>query len=122
MVCLSIRIIERVRFDGGSLAPSARSVATMQAAADVMKDNPKVQLMLEGHRDASEKDYSRRVGLRRARAVKQFLVAEGIDPTRVCTMGFGDSRPLTRGQSAEERAANRRVEFRIMQAGEVCRE
>lgn len=119
-VCLSIRIMPKVQFDHGSLVPTVASHDVLKEAAKILHENPRFRLMIEGHTDTTEPPYGRKVGLKRAKAVRAYFVKEGIDPARLCTQGFGDSRPLTASKTPKDRATNRRVEFRILRDDETC--
>ena len=50
----------------------------------------------------------------RADTVRDFLISEGVEPDRVSTVGYGETRlKVDPEETAEDRAANRRIEFRI---------
>ena len=67
---------------------------------------------IEGHSDTAGPDeYNLDLSLRRAEAVRQFLVSEGIEFDRLEVAGLGESRPLVPEGDTEKQAANRRVEF-----------
>ncbi|HXB14781.1 MAG TPA: OmpA family protein, partial [Solirubrobacteraceae bacterium] len=85
----------------------------LDAIAEGIRRLPASRLVtIEGHTDAiGTDDYNLALSLRRATAVKNYLVrAQGIDPVRLREAGFGRRRPLsgTRPEAAE----NRRVQFR----------
>ena len=54
---------------------------------------------------------------RRAEAVRKYLVSKGGDPARLDAQGFGETQPIADNTSKVGRAANRRVEFKIVGAG-----
>jgi len=106
---LSIPI--RFEFDSSQVLPVARR--QLDAIAEGIRRLPASRLVtIEGHTDAiGTDDYNLALSLRRATAVKNYLVrAQGIDPVRLREAGFGRRRPLsgTRPEAAE----NRRVQFR----------
>jgi outer membrane protein OmpA-like peptidoglycan-associated protein len=53
---------------------------------------------------------------RRARAVADDLVAQGVQPVRLATRGFGETQPIASNDTAEGRTQNRRVEIKIAPA------
>jgi outer membrane protein OmpA-like peptidoglycan-associated protein len=58
--------------------------------------------------------YESRLSVNRAKAVYEYLVVKGIDPTRLSYVGFGKKRPIIADEKTEEDAAkNRRVEIRV---------
>lgn len=83
----------------------------LKAVADAMKAHDDIDLVLEGHTDSVGTDkYNQGLSERRAAAVKVKLVEMyGIDPSRISTVGFGESRPIADNKTDEGRARNRRV-------------
>jgi OmpA-OmpF porin, OOP family len=106
---LSIPIL--FAFDSSEIVPVARR--QLDAIAEGIRLLPASQVVaIEGHTDAiGSDDYNLALSLRRATAVKNYLVsAHGIDPARLKEAGFGRCRPLPGAQP--EAAENRRVQFR----------
>jgi outer membrane protein OmpA-like peptidoglycan-associated protein len=86
----------------------------LQQVAHALNDNPNGTILVEGHTDsvgsaAANEELSRR----RAEAVREFLVAHGVDAARIRAMGMGPSRPVAENRTPEGRANNRRVEIVI---------
>ncbi len=70
-----------------------------------------------GHTDSVGSDsYNQKLSMRRAQAVKAFLVSKGIDKTRVYTEGKGEKQPVADNKTKEGRAKNRRVEIEVVGA------
>jgi OOP family OmpA-OmpF porin len=68
-----------------------------------------------GHTDAVGSDaYNQRLSVRRAEAVKAYLVSKGIEKNRVYTEGKGEKQPVADNRTAEGRAKNRRVEIEVV--------
>jgi OOP family OmpA-OmpF porin len=68
-----------------------------------------------GHTDAVGTDaYNQRLSVRRAEAVKAYLVTKGIEKNRVYTEGKGEKQPVADNKTAEGRAKNRRVEIEVV--------
>ena len=59
-------------------------------------------------------DYNMKLGQKRADAVKDYLVARGISADRLSTRSFGESMPIADNKTADGRAINRRVEFKVL--------
>ena len=76
------------------------------------------QLRIEGHTD-NVGEVAANLGLsgQRALSVKQYLVEQGIDESRLLAVGFGDAKPIVPNDTAETRAQNQRTEFRIAGIG-----
>ena len=83
------------------------------------EDGPMDQVEIEGHADATGPEkYNADLSLRRARAVRDFLVEElGIERSALSVVAYGELYPAASNETAEGRAANRRVEFRRIDAG-----
>jgi len=68
-----------------------------------------------GHADSIGSDaYNQKLSLRRAEAVKAYLVSKGIEANRVYTEGKGEKQPIADNRTREGRAKNRRVELEVI--------
>lgn len=88
----------------------------MQKLGELIRRNPKATFRIEGHTDSiGSREYNLELSLRRALAVKAWLVGSlNIDPSRVETIGFGPDKLLVTGdKSIDEQQPNRRVEIVI---------
>lgn len=89
---------------------SAEASETVKDIASVLSD-VEGQIIIEGHADETGPiGYNQALSTRRANAVRDQLVAEGIDASRTVVRGFGETRPAVSNATAEGRAQNRRVE------------
>ena len=81
-----------------------------------MKKNPHVCLGVEGQcaQRASEA-YNLALGTRRAQFIRSLLVKAGVESDQINTVSFGKERPISKGNTKESLAKNRRVEFKIFQ-------
>jgi OmpA-OmpF porin, OOP family len=70
---------------------------------------------IEGHTDDSgNDDFNMDLSQRRAQAVVNFLIKEGVAADRLKAVGYGETRPVADNTSDKGRAANRRVEFKLL--------
>jgi peptidoglycan-associated lipoprotein len=77
-----------------------------------LREHPEAQILIEGHCDErGTVEYNLALGDRRAKAVKDYLVALGIDSSRLSTISYGKERPLDDGHNESAWAKNRRAEF-----------
>lgn len=95
-------------FDRYDLTPEARATAERQA--EWLREYPSVTVTIEGHADErGTREYNLALGDRRATAVKNYLVALGISPSRISTISYGKERPAVLGSNEEAWAQNRRA-------------
>jgi len=106
---LVINVGDRVFFalDSHQLQPEAR--ATLEKQAQWLRQNPAVTVTVEGHADErGTREYNLALGERRASAVRDYLVALGINGNRVKTVSLGKERPVDPRSTEEAWAKNRR--------------
>ncbi|MCD6498559.1 MAG: OmpA family protein [Deltaproteobacteria bacterium] len=116
IVAGKIELKQKIYFDTGKATLLAMSKGLLDKVADLVKANPQVKLIrIEGHTD-SRGNAKRNLVLsqRRAEAVRQYLIAKGVGPDRLQSVGYGDTRPIQPNTTRKGRAANRRVEFIIV--------
>ncbi|MEN1783776.1 MAG: OmpA family protein [Bacteroidota bacterium] len=91
------------------------SAETLNALADVFREYPKSNILVEGHTDsAGPEDYNMGLSQKRAESVTQYLVAQGISPNRFTTKWYGEAQPRASNETSEGKAKNRRVELAIV--------
>ncbi len=112
-----IDINESVYFDTGEATIQKRSFNLLTQVASVLLENPQItKIQIEGHTDdKGKKDFNMDLSQRRADAVRQFLIDQGISPDRLVSKGYGDRRPILPNTNNRNRALNRRVEFNIVE-------
>jgi outer membrane protein OmpA-like peptidoglycan-associated protein len=93
----------------------ADPIPVLEEVVRIMKENPKIQVEIQGHTDNIGSDESNlTLSERRGQTVKTYLVNRGIDPSRLQTRGFGESRPIDSNDTDLGRARNRRIEFVVI--------
>lgn len=106
---LVVNVGDRVFFDydQSDLRPDAR--ATVERQAQWLRTYPGVQVTVQGHADErGTREYNLALGERRATAVRNYLVALGIEAGRIDTISYGKERPAVLGSNEESWAQNRR--------------
>ena len=99
-------------FNKAELTPQA--APRLDKLAAFLKQFPQRKLLVEGYTDAVGTDaYNMELSERRAEAIREALVARGVDTTRVVTKGYGKAYPVADNSSTDGRAVNRRVEVVI---------
>jgi OmpA-OmpF porin, OOP family len=100
-------------FDKSVLKPEGR--AKLDDLVGKVKGINLEVIIAVGHTDSVGTDaYNQRLSVRRAEAVKAYLVSKGIEKNRVYTEGKGEKQPVADNKTAEGRAKNRRVEIEVV--------
>jgi peptidoglycan-associated lipoprotein len=87
---------------------------TLDELGQALKANPQFAVTIEGHADErGTVEYNLALGEQRAQAVKAYLVALGIDASRVDTISYGEQRPIDAGHDELSWAINRRAHFLV---------
>ncbi|MDI2594794.1 OmpA family protein [Pseudomonas sp. N3-W] len=109
-----VRVQLDVKFDFDKSVVKPNSLSDVRNLADFMKQYPQTTTVVEGHTDSVGPDaYNQKLSQRRANAVKEVLVKDGIAPNRVNSIGYGKTRPIADNKTEAGRAANRRVEAEV---------
>ena len=106
--------LDNVLFDYDSFQIRDSELPKIRAAADYMKANPAVRLVVEGHCDErGSREYNMALGEHRALAVRAQLIGLGIDGSRIQTRSFGEEQPADPGHTQEAWRVNRRGVFAL---------
>ena len=86
----------------------------LESVINILVDRPEVKIELQGHTDAvGEESYNVGLSKNRVNAVRDFLIANGIESERIICDYFGEKKPKKSNDNAEGRQQNRRVEVRF---------
>ena len=100
-------------FDKSVLKPEGK--AKLDELAAKLKGTALEVIIAIGHTDSIGSDaYNLKLSVRRAEAVKAYLVSKGIEPNRIYTEGKGKRQPIADNRTAEGRAKNRRTEIEVV--------
>ena len=112
-----LKLLEPVQFETGTAEIKSSSYSLLDEVVTVLKDMPDIRMAVHGHTDnRGAAAYNRELSQRRAQAVVKYLTDKGIPVERLDAKGFGPDRPVATNDTAEGRAQNRRVEFKVLQA------
>ncbi len=112
-----IKITETIFFDFNKASIRQHSYGLMDEIALVIIDHANIlKIRVEGHTDSDGDDaYNRQLSQARAESVVNYLVAAGVERDRLEPVGYGETRPLFPNETESQKAANRRVEFIIVE-------
>ncbi|TDR24658.1 OmpA family protein [Flavobacterium cheniae] len=104
-----------ILFNSGKASFQKQTMPVLQAMAAILKEYPTAKFSLEGHTDSDGKDaMNQKLSEDRAAAVKNFLIEQGIDASRLSSKGFGESMPVDSNKTSKGKANNRRVEVKLV--------
>lgn len=110
-----IQLLEPIQFKYNDSAILPVSFPLLDEVVQLMIERPQVKLGIYGHTDnRGGADYNKRLSDRRAAAVVKYIVDKGVGADRLESAGFGMEQPIVDNNTEENRAKNRRVEFKIL--------
>ncbi len=109
-----INIGERIYFDTDEYVVRADAQPVLSAQAQWLNRYPAVRIRIEGNADErGTREYNLALGARRANAVRDFLVSQGVSGARIETLSYGKERPIDAGSSEDAWAKNRNARTAI---------
>jgi outer membrane protein OmpA-like peptidoglycan-associated protein len=110
-----------IQFESGGDRITLESVPTLDRLASFLVFEPAIRVQIIGHTDNDEKvpGDNLRLSAIRAEAVRTQLLARGVEPDRLVTLGLGHTDPIADNITKTGKAANRRIEFLLLREGEV---
>jgi adhesin transport system outer membrane protein len=113
----SIKLNLQVLFENDSALVMLHSLERVDRFRQFLQDHPNYKTVITGHTSktaVSKVKYNMDLSLKRAEAIKKILVAGGIDPSRIETIGKGFSEPITSNDTYDGQAQNRRIEAELI--------
>jgi outer membrane protein OmpA-like peptidoglycan-associated protein len=109
--------IKGITFETGKDVIRKSSNNTLNQAVKLLSDYPELRIEISGHTDnVGSDDDNRALSQSRAEAVRQYMIAKGVDASRLEAKGYGPDRPIADNAKKAGRAQNRRVEFKLLSA------
>ena len=106
-------IFRNIQFDLNKSNIKPESYPILDEVVDYLKANPNVKMEVQGHTcNLGTAAYNLKLSDRRAASVKTYLVGKGVAADRLETKGYGLTMPVAPNDTEENRARNRRVEFK----------
>ena len=108
-------VLNNIFFDTNRFDIKPDSKAELQKLLDFLTQNPTIRIEISGHTDNVGNIQSNQVlSQNRAKSVYQYLINYGINPARLIYKGYGETQPIVPNNSDDNRAKNRRTEFKII--------
>jgi outer membrane protein OmpA-like peptidoglycan-associated protein len=107
-------VLVGVNFDFNKSTFKAESYPILYDAAKTLLKHPDTKVTIEGYTDnIGSESYNKKLSQKRAEMVKDYLVSKGIAASRLTAVGMGESNPVGDNKTADGRAMNRRIEFKV---------
>lgn len=104
--------IEDLYFTSSSARISKKHFEKIEKLLTIFKKYPEVKVIIHGHSDANGNETNNNsLSVKRAEAVKKYLINKGMTNSRIITVGHGSTKPIYQGKDESEFFNNRRVEF-----------
>lgn len=108
-------VLENIYFDIDKYDLLPASVNSLGRLYLILLEHPEMKVEIGGHTSSvGGFEHNMELSQNRAKAVKKFLVVQGIDHLRIKTEGYGPTEPIDSNDTSEGRARNRRVEVKIL--------
>lgn len=104
--------ILNIQFDSDKSNVKPKYEADLKNVGEFLKDFPKAKGEISGHTDSTASNaYNMKLSQRRAESVEKYISKKfGIDPGRITTKGYGETKPIASNKTKAGRAKNRRIE------------
>lgn len=113
-----VSLAEQLLFGSGSIVVDKKGIEALKQLAGVLKDNPDINIMVEGHTDnvpiSRKSQYMQNnwdLSVLRATSIVDILTEAGVSPSKITAAGKGEFSPLNDNDSAEGKQKNRRTEI-----------
>lgn len=91
------------------------SFGVLDGVAEVALNCPDAKFEISGHTDSDgSKAFNQRLSLARAGSVSDYLQRAGVSADRLQAVGFGEEQPIAANNTPENKALNRRIEFKLI--------
>jgi OmpA-OmpF porin, OOP family len=108
-------VFDNLNFDSATTNLTAPSRSTVDNLVTIMKACPDAEVQLAGHTDnTGDPAANKTLSTNRAVAIKDMLVAGGVAPDRISTIGYGEDKPIASNDTPDGKARNRRTELVVL--------
>ncbi len=115
----TVALLEPIQFETGRATIKPVSYPILDEVVTLMDARPELRIAVHGHTDSvGGREMNLKLSKDRAASVRKYLTSKGIKDSRLESEGFGPDKPIAPNNTAEGRAKNRRVEFKILEGAD----
>ncbi|RYF63258.1 MAG: OmpA family protein, partial [Cytophagaceae bacterium] len=115
LVSGSVVRLNNIFFDTGKSELRPESGPELDRLVTTLNETPKMVIEVRGHTDnTGSNEINAKLSQDRADSVREYFISKGIEPDRIASKGFGESKPIAANDTDDGRQKNRRVEFVIV--------
>ncbi|GAB3778978.1 OmpA family protein [Spirosoma horti] len=115
LVSGSVVRLNNIFFDTGKSELRPESGPELDRLVTTLNESPKMVIEVRGHTDnTGSNEINAKLSQDRADSVREYFISKGIEPDRIASKGFGESKPIAPNDTDDGRQKNRRVEFVIV--------
>ncbi len=104
----------KINFEANSSKIGGQYFEFLGRIKEALNIYPERKVVIEGHTDSTgDEQVNRKLSLKRAEAIQEFLIAAGVDPNRLKALGYGEVKPIASNMYKKGRAMNRRIDIII---------
>ena len=109
-------VVDNIHFEVDKAYLKKESLNILDGIITEMKKNPSLKLEIRGHTDSSGgTEHNQKLSERRADAVVEYMIKQGISAGRLNAVGYGETKPVASNKTADGRRKNRRTEFFVIE-------
>lgn len=109
-------VLKNVQFESNSSELTASSNESLDKVVDAMNEYGTLRIEIQAHSDnMGEAGYNQSLSEKRANSVRDYLIGQGVASNRMVAKGYGESQPIADNDTRDGRAANRRVELKVIE-------
>ena len=108
-------VFENVFFQFDKYTLENESLSSLKRLTKFLIENPNINILISGHTDnVGGSGYNKQLSLQRAKSVQDYLVNQGLHPSRILTEGKGETLPMVPNTTAQNQALNRRITIKVL--------
>ena len=116
LVVKKVFVLENIQFEFDKSRLTEASLPILNNTVITMLNNPELKIEISGHTcNMGSANYNQGLSERRAKAVYEYLIAKGVESSRLTYKGYGLTKPMVSNDTLAGKIKNRRVEFKVIE-------